>query len=153
MRRNDPRLHSEESTANPRQSPRDCEHDRLEQGGIETGETQPWLVITNGDQHIAETPPDHPAHEDPGQDDHHGGEPEEAALHLRRTHHLTEQLGHIRLKTVGAIDQLLLAIEEVEEHQQCCLGQNREIDPLNPVAKYKIAEHGRQKRRDQPDRN
>ena len=153
MGRDDPGLHRVERPPNASQTTCDREDDRLEEGRIKPRKAQPRFVIANGDQDIAEATAHHPTHKNPSRDHHQRGEPEEAALHLRRSHHLSKQLGHIGLETVGAVDQFLLAVEEVEKDQQGRLGQDREVDPFDAVAKHQVAEYGRQNGRDQPDRH
>ncbi len=153
LRRNDARLHGVKRSADPSQTTSNREDNRLEQRWVVAGKPQPRFVIADGDQHVTEAAPHHPTQKQPGQDHHHRSEPKETALHLRRAHHLTEQFGDIRLQTVGAIDQLLLAIEEVEKHQQGGLGEDREVDPLDPVTEHQVAEHSGQHGRNQPDRH
>ena len=153
LRRNDAGLHGEQRPANAGQTTGNGKHDGLEQGGIEAGEAQPWFVITNGDQHIAEAAPHHPAHKQPSQKHQHAGEPEEVPLHLWGPHHLTKQLGHIGFEAIGAIDQLLLPVEEVEKHQQRSLGEDREVDPLDAVAEHHVPQQRSQQCWHQPDGN
>ena len=140
-----------ERPANTGQTTGDGEHKGLEQGWVVSGKAQARFIVTNGDQHIAETTAHDPAQERPCRDHQDGRQPEEKALHLRRSDHLSEQLGDVGFQAIGAVDQLLLAVEEVEEHQQRRLGENREIHPLDPVAEDEVAQNGSQQRRDQPD--
>ena len=60
-------------------------------------------------------------------------------------------MGRVGFEAVGAVDQLLLAIEEVEKHQQGRLGEDREVDPLDAVAEHQVAEQACHQRRNHPD--
>ena len=153
MRRNDAGLHGEQRPANAGQTTSNGKDDGLKQRGVEAGETQPRLVIANRDQHITEAAPHHPAHKQPSQKHQHAGHPKEEPLHLWRPHHLTKQLGHIGFEAVGAVDQLLLAVEEVEKHQQRSLGEDREVDPLDAIAEHHVPQQRSQERWHQPDGN
>ena len=61
-------------------------------------------------------------------------------------------MGRVGLKAIGAVDQLLLAIEEVKKHQQGRLGEDREVDPLDAVAEHQVAEQACHQGRNHPDR-
>ena len=151
MGRHNARLHGVQGAADAGQSTGNGEHHRLVGRGVVTGEAQPRLVVANGHQCITKTTARKPTTEEPGRDHKDHREPEQVALHDITAHQLTEEAGGIGLKAVGAVDQLLLAVEEVEKHQQGRLGEDREVNPLDAVAKHQVAEHARHQGWDHPD--
>ena len=153
LRRDDPGLNRVKSSTDASKAAGNRKHNGFKQRWVVPGEAQPRLVISNRDQHITKTPTHDPAKKQPNQDHHDRGEPIKPPLHLCWSHLLTEELGHIGGQTIGAIDQLLLAVEEIEKNKQGRLGQDREVDPLDPVAEDQIAEHRSQGGRDEPDRD